>query len=325
MRHLTAFALLFALSFATAGCSSLASQSKGDIERQSESQGVALEAVQKGADISDHAARTATEGNISVIEATARAETEKLRAEAELAREQQELERIRTENQERIERIRAEIERENLRVERELAAIRAANLERIEIARAEIERENLRTEREIVAMQENAERYRAGLRTNVSKNTCYNDRIIEVAGPLRIEPGTTWELEKSGNIVITEGPQTEGRYSETIDYRDRLRICPRDVATAAPESAALQQWGIPQSDFLRELAEERGVSQSEAFRGLALTAAESRGISEAEASAWLRSRLAAKQAEQAPHRSQNLVVGGIVRWPGHLRHFLYKN
>jgi len=204
MRYLAAFALLLALASATAGCSaigwpSLASQSKGDIERQSESQEVALEAVQKGADISDHAARTATEGNISVIEATARAEAEKLRAEAELAREQQELERIRAENQERIERVRAEIERENLRAEREIAA-----------------------------MEETAERYRAGLRASVPKNTCYDDRLIEAAGVinLRYTEGTVWELAKTGNIVITESVRWDGYH---IDHTHPLRICPRDI------------------------------------------------------------------------------------------------
>jgi len=258
MRHLTAFALLFALAAATAGCSSLASQSKGDIERQSESQGVALEAVQKGTDISDHAARTATEGNISVIEATARAEAEKLRAEAELAREQQELERIRAENQERIERVRAEINRENLRAEQEIAAIHAENQERIERVRAEIGRENLRVEREIVAMQENAERYRAGIRANAPKNTCYDDRIIEAAGPIEIGTGTIWELEKSGNIVITEGPQTKGSdrgYSgyKTIDYSSRLRICPRSVRLADSSNlvfGGIVRWGIHLRHFL---------------------------------------------------------------------------
>jgi len=81
-----------AVALLAAGC---ASQSKGDIQRQSESQGVALEAAQKGADIADRAARTATEGNIGVIEATGQAEAEKIRAEAELKREQQRLERIR--------------------------------------------------------------------------------------------------------------------------------------------------------------------------------------------------------------------------------------
>lgn len=228
MRHLTAFALLFALASATAGCSSLASQSKGDIERQSESQGVALEAVQKGADISDHAARTATEGNISVIEATARAEAEKLRAEAELAREQQELERIRAENQERIEKIHAEIELENLRAEQEIAAIQAENQERIERVRAEIGRENLRAEREIAAMQENAERYRAGLRANVPKNTCYDDHLIEAAGVInpRYAEGTVWELAKTGDIVINE----RLRYSGVrIDHTYQLRVCPREA------------------------------------------------------------------------------------------------